>query len=212
LSQRTEVMSWVRKHRIVAVVRSTTDQVRPVVDALLEGGVCCIEITFTVPKAPEVIAIVKRAYAGQVVLGAGTVTDTQRATEAIEAGARYLVAPNTNLDVIRLCAERDVAVMPGAFTPTEIAAAWHAGADCVKLFPAELGGIPYLKAVRAPLPEVPIMPTGGVDVANAAEWLKAGAVALGVGSNLVRKDALASGNYALITQTARQFVAAVASA
>jgi len=205
-------MSWVRKHRIVAVVRSTTDQVRPVVDALLEGGVCCIEITFTVPKAPEVIAIVKRAYAGQVVLGAGTVTDTQRATEAIEAGARYLVAPNTNLDVIRLCAERDVAVMPGAFTPTEIAAAWHAGADCVKLFPAELGGIPYLKAVRAPLPEVPIMPTGGVDVANAAEWLKAGAVALGVGSNLVRKDALASGNYALITQTARQFVAAVASA
>ncbi|HPD14170.1 MAG TPA: bifunctional 4-hydroxy-2-oxoglutarate aldolase/2-dehydro-3-deoxy-phosphogluconate aldolase [Planctomycetota bacterium] len=212
MSQRTEVMSWVRKHRIVAVVRSTTDQVRPVVDALLEGGVCCIEITFTVPKAPEVIAIVKRAYAGQVVLGAGTVTDTQRATEAIEAGARYLVAPNTNLDVIRLCAERDVAVMPGAFTPTEIAAAWHAGADCVKLFPAELGGIPYLKAVRAPLPEVPIMPTGGVDVANAAEWLKAGAVALGVGSNLVRKDALASGNYALITQTARQFVAAVASA
>jgi len=212
VSQRTEVMTWVRKHRIVAVVRSSAEQVRPVVDALLEGGVCCIEITFTVPKAPEVIATVKRAYAGKVILGAGTVTDTRRAAEAIDAGARYLVAPNTNFDVIRLCAERDVAVMPGAFTPTEIAAAWHAGADCVKLFPAELGGIPYLKAVRAPLPEVPIMPTGGVDVANAAEWLKAGAVALGVGSNLVRKDALASGNYTLITETAKKFVAAIAGA
>lgn len=212
MSQRTEVMMWVRKHRIVAVVRSTAEQVRPVVDALLEGGVCCIEITFTVPKAAEVIAMVKRGYGDQVILGAGTVTDTKRAAEAIEAGARYIVAPNTNLDVIRLCAERDVAVMPGAFTPTEIATAWQAGADCVKLFPAELGGIPYLKAVRAPLPEVPIMPTGGVDVANAAEWIRAGAVALGVGSNLVRKDALASGNYALIAETARKFVAAIAGA
>jgi 2-dehydro-3-deoxyphosphogluconate aldolase/(4S)-4-hydroxy-2-oxoglutarate aldolase len=181
-------------------------------DALLAGGVSAIEITFTVPKAPEVIATVKRGYGDKVMLGAGTVTDPKRAEEAIAAGARYIVAPNTSLDVIRLCHERDVAVMPGAFTPTEIAAAWQAGADCVKLFPAELGGIPYLKAIRAPLPEVPIMPTGGVDVDNAAEWLRAGAIALGVGSSLVRKDALASGNYALITDTAKRFLAAIASA
>ncbi len=212
MSQREEVMAAVRKLRLIAVVRSTTEQVRPIVDALLAGGVCAIEITFTVPKAPEVIATVKSTYGDKVMLGAGTVTDPRRAAEAIAAGARYIVAPNTNFDVIRLCNERDVAVMPGAFTPTEIAAAWHAGADCVKLFPAELGGIPYLKAIRAPLPEVPIMPTGGVDIDNAAEWLKAGAVALGVGSNLVRKDALATGNYALITETAKQFLAAIAGA
>lgn len=212
MSNRQEVMACVRKERLVAVVRSTAEQVRPILDALLAGGVHCVEITFTVPKAPEVIATAKKGYGDRVVLGAGTVTDTARAAEAIAAGARYIVAPNTNFDVIRLCHERDVAVMPGAFTPTEIAAAWQAGADCVKLFPAELGGIPYLKAIRAPLPEVPIMPTGGVDVANAADWLRAGAVALGVGSNLVRKDALASGNYALITETARRFVEAIAKA
>jgi len=212
MSNRQQVMAAVRKHRLVAVVRSTAEQVRPIVDALLAGGVCCIEVTFTVPKAPEVIAAVRYGYGDKVVLGAGTVTDTKRAAEAIAAGARYIVAPNTSFEVIRLCAERDVAVMPGAFTPTEIAAAWQAGADCVKLFPAELGGIPYLKAIRAPLPEVPIMPTGGVDVGNAADWLKAGAIALGVGSNLVRKDALASGNYALITETAREFITAIAGA
>jgi 2-dehydro-3-deoxyphosphogluconate aldolase/(4S)-4-hydroxy-2-oxoglutarate aldolase len=102
--------------------------------------------------------------------------------------------------------------MPGALTPTEVAAAWQGGADCVKLFPAEIVGIPYLKALRAPLPDVPIMPTGGVDVDNAAEWLRAGAVALGVGSQLVRKDALASGKYELITETARKFLAAIAAA
>jgi len=212
MSQRENVMMWIRKHRLVAVVRSTTEQVRPIVDALLDGGVCCIEITFTVPNAADVIAMVKKGYADRVILGAGTVTDPKRAAEAIEAGARYIVAPNTNFDVMRLCAERDVAVMPGAFTPTEIATAWHAGADCVKLFPASLGGIPYLKAIRAPLPEVPLMPTGGVNADNAADWLRAGAVALGVGSALVRKDALASGNYALITETARRFVAAIAGA
>jgi 2-dehydro-3-deoxyphosphogluconate aldolase/(4S)-4-hydroxy-2-oxoglutarate aldolase len=212
VSNRQEVMAWVRRTRLVAVVRSTAEQVRPIVDALLAGGVSAIEITFSVPKAPEVIATVKKGYGDRVMLGAGTVTDTRRAAEAIDAGARYIVAPNTHFEVIRLCAERDVAVMPGAFTPTEIAAAWQAGADCVKLFPAELGGIPYLKAIRAPLPEVPIMPTGGVDVGNAADWLKAGAVALGVGSNLVRKDALAAGNYALITETAKQFVAAIVGA
>lgn len=212
MSQRQDVMAAVRKLKIVAVVRSTADQVAPIFDALLEGGVSAIEVTFSVPKAPEVIATVKRRYGDRVLLGAGTVLDPQKAADAIDAGARYIVAPNTNFDVIRLCNQRDVAVMPGAFTPTEIAAAWHAGADCVKLFPAECLGIAYLKALRAPMPDVPIMPTGGVDVGNAADWLRAGAVALGVGSSLVRKDALASGNYALITETARKFMAAVAGA
>jgi 2-dehydro-3-deoxyphosphogluconate aldolase/(4S)-4-hydroxy-2-oxoglutarate aldolase len=157
------------------------------------------------------IAQTRATFGDRVLLGAGTVLDTKKAGDAIEAGARYIVAPNTNFAVIRFCNDRDVAVMPGALTPTEVAAAWDAGADCVKLFPAELVGIPYLKALRAPLPDIPIMPTGGVDVDNAADWLRAGAVALGVGSQLVRKDALASGNYALITETARKFLAAIAT-
>ena len=210
--QREEVMARIRTLRLVAVVRSTAEQAIPIVEALLDGGVWVIEITFSVPNAPEVIATVRRRFGERVLLGAGTVVDAQRAAEAIGAGARYIVAPNTNLDVIRLCHQRDVAAMPGAFTPTEITAAWQAGADCVKLFPAEFLGIAYLKAIRAPLPDVPIMPTGGVDVENAADWLRAGAVALGVGSNLVRKDAIASGNYRLITETAEKFIAAIAQA
>jgi len=212
MSQRQEVKAQIQHRALVAVVRSTAEQVEPLVNALLEGGVSAIEITFSVPNAPEVIATVKRRFGDRVLLGAGTVLDARKAADAIAAGARYIVAPNTNLDVIRLCNERDVAVAPGAFTPTEVAAAWAAGADIVKLFPAESLGIPYLKALRAPMPDIPIMPTGGVDVANAADWLRAGAFALGVGSSLVRKDALASGNYALITETARKFMAAIASA
>ena len=212
MSQREEVMARIRDRGLVAVVRSTAEQVEPAVHALLDGGVEAIEITFSVPKAPEMIAMVKREFGGRVLLGAGTVLDPSEAADAIEAGARYIVAPNTNFDVIRLCHERDVAVIPGAFTPTEVAAAWHGGADCVKLFPAGSLGIPYLKALRAPMPDIPLMPTGGVDVDNAADWLRAGAVALGVGSKLVRKDALASGDYGLIAATAGKFMAAIAQA
>jgi len=212
MSQRQEVMARIREWKLVAVVRSTAEQVAPVVDALLEGGVRAIEITFSVPRAPEMIAMVKSRFGDRVLLGAGTVLDTEKAADAIAAGARYIVAPNTNFDVVRLCNERDIAVMPGAFTPTEVAAAWQGGADCVKLFPAESLGIPYLKALRAPMPDVPLMPTGGVDVDNAADWLRAGAVALGVGSKLVRKDALASGDYGLITETGRKFMAAIREA
>jgi len=211
MSQRQDVMARIRQLRLVAVVRGKPEQVEPILRALLDGGVVAIEITFTVPKAVEMIAKMKARFGQEMLLGAGTVLDPQQASDAIAAGARYIVAPNTNLDVMRLCHRRDVAVAPGAFTPTEVAAAWQAGADIVKLFPAESLGIPYLKALRAPLPDVPIMPTGGVDADNAADWLRAGATALGVGSSLVRKDALASGNYGLITETARKFVAAIAA-
>jgi len=202
-------MARIRELRLVAVVRSTAEQVQPAVNALLDGGVEAIEITFSVPKAPEMIALVKDRLGGRVLLGAGTVLDPQKASDAIAAGARYIVAPNTNFDVVRLCNERDVAVIPGAFTPSEVAAAWQGGADCVKLFPAGSLGIPYLKALRAPMPDIPIMPTGGVDVDNAVDWLRAGAVALGVGSKLVLKDALANGRYDVITEAARKFIAAI---
>jgi len=212
MSQREDVMTQIRELKLVAVVRSAPEQVEPIILALLEGGVAAIEIAFTVPNAVELIWQMNAKHHRRVLLGAGTVTDTKKAAAAIDAGARYIVAPNTNLDVIRLCAERDVPVMPGAYTPTEVYNAWAAGADCVKLFPAAIGGIDLLKALKAPYPDIAIMPTGGIDVSNAGDWIRAGADALGVGSQLVRKDALVKGQYSLITETARRFVMAIAKA
>jgi 2-dehydro-3-deoxyphosphogluconate aldolase/(4S)-4-hydroxy-2-oxoglutarate aldolase len=212
VSQREEVMARIRERRLIAVVRSTEEQAVPVAEALRAGGVDAIEVTFSVPNAPAVIAKLKDQLGDQICLGAGTVRDAGKAADAIDAGARYIVSPSTDFEVIELCNERDVAVAPGAFTPTEVEHAWRNGADCVKLFPASVGGIAYLKAVRAPMPDVPIIPTGGVSLENAADWLRAGAVALGVGSKLVLKDALASGDYARITGTAKAFLAAIAEA
>lgn len=211
MSQREAVMSRLRELKLIAVVRCADEQVEPVVHALLDGGVAAIEITFSVPSAPAHIARIAQSFGDRVVLGAGTVRTARNAADALDAGATYLVAPNTDFDVIKLCHERDVPVVPGAFTPTEIENAWRAGADAVKLFPAGIVGIPYLKAVRAPMPDVPIVPTGGVNVDNAADWLRAGAVALGVGSKLVLKDALAAGDYARITDMARRFLTNLAA-
>ena len=211
MSQREAVMSRLRELKLIAVVRCADEQVEPVVHALLDGGVAAIEITFSVPSAPAHIARIAQSFGDRVVLGAGTVRTARNAADALDAGATYLVAPNTDFDVIKLCHERDVPVVPGAFTPTEIENAWRAGADAVKLFPAGIVGIPYLEAVRAPMPDVPIVPTGGVNVDNAADWLRAGAVALGVGSKLVLKDALAAGDYARITDMARRFLTNLAA-
>ena len=165
-----------------------------------------IEITLTVPDALEVIREVARDLGGEILLGAGTVLDPETARAAILAGAEYVVAPTVNFDVIRMCRRYDKVVMPGAFTPTEVLAAWEAGADVVKVFPADVGGPNYLKALLAPLPQVRLMPTGGVDLDNAAAFLKAGACCLGVGSSLVDKDAIARGDFARICDLAQQFV------
>src|SRR5258708_5477970 len=146
---------------IVAVVRSESpDQLVRVVRALAEGGVTAAEITFTVPDALEVIRQVRKEMGDEVALGAGTVLDPETARAALLAGAEYIVGPSTNLDVIRLCRRYDKLVMPGALTPTEVVAAWEAGADVVKIFPSDLGGPTYLKAIRAPLPQIRMMPTG----------------------------------------------------
>lgn len=212
MSQRHEVMSRIGETKLVAVIRSKAEQVLSIVAALVEGGANVMEITFTVPRAPEMIAETLAHFGDQILLGAGTVLQPEQAEEAIAAGARFIVAPNTNFDIIRLCNRSDIPVLPGALTPTEIAAAWQAGADCVKLFPAETVGIAYLKAIRAPMPDIPLMPTGGVDAGNAADWLQAGAFALGVGSQLVSRDAITCGRYDEITTLARQFMAAIAKA
>src|SRR3954463_16137346 len=195
---------------IVAVVRAESGQsLARVVGALADGGVTAAEITFTVPDAVEVIRAVRAELGDRVVLGAGTVLDSETARAALLAGAEYLVSPTLNLDVIRLARRYDKVVMPGAFTPTEVLAAWEAGADIVKIFPADVGGPAYLKALRGPLPQVRVMPTGGVDLDTAESFLKAGACCLGLGGSLVSPAAVAAGDFARIRELAGKFTAIV---
>jgi 2-dehydro-3-deoxyphosphogluconate aldolase/(4S)-4-hydroxy-2-oxoglutarate aldolase len=195
---------------IVAVVRSPdSQQLVEVTRALADGGVTVVEITMTVPHALEVVRQVRQALGERVLLGAGTILDPETARAALLAGAEYLVAPTVNLDVIRLCQRYDKLVMPGAFTPTEILSAWEAGADVVKVFPADVVGPAFFKALRGPLPQVRLMPTGGVDLTTAADFLRAGACCLGVGGQLVEPRAVAEGNFDRIRDLARQYVAIV---
>src|SRR6516162_5174923 len=197
---------------IVAVVRSPDSrQLVEVVRALADGGISVVEITMTVPDALGVVCEVRRELGDRVLLGAGTILDPETARAALLAGAEYLVAPTLNLDVIRLCQRYDKLVMPGAFTPTEILTAWEAGADIVKVFPADAVGPAFFKALRGPLPQVRLMPTGGVDLTTAASFLKAGACCLGVGSQLLEPKAVAERNFDRIRELARQYVAVVQS-
>ena len=195
---------------IVAVVRSPDhQQLVEVCRALADGGVTVVEITMTVPNALEVLRQVRQALGERLLLGAGTVLDAETARAVLLAGAEYIVAPTVNRDVIRLCQRYDKLVMPGAFTPTEILSAWEAGADIVKVFPAEVVGPAFFKALRGPLPHVRLMPTGGVDLKTAAEFLRAGACALGIGGQLVEPKAIAERNFERIRHLARQYVGIV---
>jgi 2-dehydro-3-deoxyphosphogluconate aldolase/(4S)-4-hydroxy-2-oxoglutarate aldolase len=192
---------------LVAVVRSQdSQQLVEVVRALADGGVTTVEITMTVPGALDVVRQVRQALGDRVLLGAGTILDPETARAAFLAGAEYLVAPTVHVDVIKLCQRYDKLVMPGAFTPTEILTAWEAGADIVKVFPAEVVGPAFFKAVRGPLPQIRMMPTGGVDLNTAAAFLKAGACCLGVGSQLVEPAAVARRDFDRIRDLARQYV------
>jgi 2-dehydro-3-deoxyphosphogluconate aldolase/(4S)-4-hydroxy-2-oxoglutarate aldolase len=195
---------------IVAVVRShDSDQLVDVTRALADGGVTVVEITMTVPHALDVLRQVHKALGDRILLGAGTVLDPETARAVLLAGAAYIVAPTVNVEVIRLCQRYDKLVMPGAFTPTEILTAWEAGADIVKVFPADVVGPAFFKAVRGPLPQIRLMPTGGVDLATAAAFLQAGACCLGVGSQLVEPKAVAERNFGRIRDLARQYVSIV---
>src|ERR1700675_210193 len=195
---------------IVAVVRSPDSSLLvEVARALADGGVTVVEITMSVPNALEVLRQVRQALGDRVLLGAGTVLDPETARAVLLAGAEYLVAPTINLDVIRLCRRYDKLVMPGAFTPTEVLTAWEAGADIVKVFPADVVGPAFFKAIRGPLPQIRIMPTGGVDLKTAATFLQAGACCLGVGSQLVDPEAVAQGNFDRIRELARKYAAII---
>ncbi len=198
---------------IVAVVRSPdSQQLVEVARSLADGGVSVVEITMTVPNALEVLRQVRQALGERLLLGAGTVLDAETARAVLLAGAEYIVAPTLNLDVIRLCQRYDKLVMPGAFSPTEILSAWEAGADIVKVFPADVVGPAFFKALRGPLPQVRVMPTGGVDLNTAAAFLKAGACCLGVGGQLVEPKAVAERNFDRIRDLARQYAAIVKQA
>lgn len=198
---------------VVAIMRaSSSDNLLVAAEALRSGGVFAIEVTLTTPGALHVIEQAIARFGSDIVFGAGTVLDPESARAAIQAGAQFIVCPTLNLKTIKLCKRYSVPVMPGAYTPTEVLTAWEAGADMVKLFPADIGGPAYLKAIKAPLPQVSIAPTGGVDVDNAAEFIRAGADALGVGSSLVNNRLLEAGDFAAITDRARRFREAVDAA
>lgn len=192
---------------IVAVLRaSSSNQLVQVAETLADIGISSVEVTLTVPGAIEVIRETQQQLGDRLFLGAGTVLDPESARSAILAGADYIVTPTVNIDVIRMCQRYGKLVMPGAFTPTEILTAWEAGADIVKVFPADVGGPSYLKAIHGPLPQIRLMPTGGVDLKTAESFLKAGACALGVGGALVEKDAVERGDMDRIRTLGKQYV------
>lgn len=198
---------------VVAIVRmDDAAGLGQVAHAIKDGGVDVIEFTMTTPGALDIIAKSTQEFGTSVLLGAGTVLDPETARAAILAGARFLVSPTFNPKVIELAHRYDVAVVPGVFTPTELLAAWEAGADLLKVFPATALGPQYFKDVLAPLPYLRMVPTGGVSLQNTADFIKAGAVAVAVGSNLVDKKVVKEGRWDALTETARAFVAAVRSA
>jgi 2-dehydro-3-deoxyphosphogluconate aldolase/(4S)-4-hydroxy-2-oxoglutarate aldolase len=210
---RQETVQEIERLGVVAVIRmKDAAKLRRVVDAIAEGGVRAIEVTMTVPGAVDLIAALARSLPDDVLLGAGTVTDAGTARAVIDAGARYVVSPVFRREVIAACHERDVAAAPGCFTPTEILDAHDSGADVIKVFPATALGPQFIKDVRAPLPQVRLMPTGGVSLDNAGDWIRAGAVAVGVGSALVDAKAIEAGRFDVLTDNARRITASVASA
>ena len=198
---------------VVAVVRlDSADQLIRTAQAIREGGVTVIEFTMTTPFALDMIHEAAKTMPKDVLLGAGTVLDPETCRAVILAGAQFVVSPTLNPKVIEMCQRYSKIVVPGALTPTEILTAWECGADIVKVFPASLGGPAYFKDVLAPLPQIRLIPTGGVDLKTTPEFIKAGACAVAVGGNLVDRKAVAEGRFEQITETARKFVEAVKSA
>ena len=205
---KTEVLKRIRETGLIPVVRAdSADQAMRAVAALKAGGLNILEVTMTIPGAIEVIQTLAAEYGDETLIGAGTVLDPETAQTCIRAGAKFIVSPALNEETIKFCRRQDVAIFPGALTPTEVVRAWKLGADAVKVFPAgAVGGAGYLKALKAPLPQIELIPTGGVSLKTAADFIKAGAMALGVGADLVDPKALREGNAALLTERAREFL------
>jgi 2-dehydro-3-deoxyphosphogluconate aldolase / (4S)-4-hydroxy-2-oxoglutarate aldolase len=209
-----EVLAQIREVGLVPVIRAeSAEMAGQAIEAIRAGGVPILEITMTVPGALRLIEQVAARYGRDAVVGAGTVLDPETARACILAGARFVVSPSLNQETIACCRRYGVAVLPGALTPTEVVAAWQAGADMVKVFPAgAVGGPSYIKALKAPLPQIDLVPTGGVSLKTAAEFIQAGASALGVGADLVDPKELAQGRVGEITRKAREFAELVRQA
>ena len=211
--KKEEVLTRIREIGLLPVLRANSvDEAMALAAAIEAGGVTALEVTMTVPGALEVIRQLVRETNGRILIGAGTVLDPETARACMLAGAEFIVSPSLNLKTIEICRRYSVPVMPGALTPTEVVTAWEAGADVVKVFPCSaLGGASYLKALKGPLPQIELIPTGGVSLATAAEFLTAGAFAVGVGSDLVNLKAIADGKPELITLAAREYITIIRS-
>jgi 2-dehydro-3-deoxyphosphogluconate aldolase/(4S)-4-hydroxy-2-oxoglutarate aldolase len=210
---KADVISRIIECGVIPVIRaSSKEEARSVINAIVDGGITCIEVTMTVPSAEELIAEYSKERT-DILVGAGSVLEPETARECINAGARFIVSPATNFDTIDYCNESDIVVMPGALTPTEIVNAWDAGADLVKVFPADaMGGAKYVRSLKAPLPQIRLIPTGGVSQATAADFINAGAEAVGVGSDLVDLTAIREGRSSEITEAAKNYLAIVKAA
>ncbi|MEX0904986.1 MAG: bifunctional 4-hydroxy-2-oxoglutarate aldolase/2-dehydro-3-deoxy-phosphogluconate aldolase [Balneolaceae bacterium] len=202
-----QIIEFIETQKAVAVIRlPDSDLFKPVAEALYKGGVKIIEITMTVPGALSIIRKAVKNAPSDMLIGVGSVLDAKTAQVAVDAGADFVVSPVVKEEIITAVKNLDKPVMPGAFTPTEIQFAWEAGADIVKVFPADILGIPFFKAVKAPMPHLKLMPTGGVTLTNADQWIQAGASAVGLGSSLVDKKAIAEGNFDQLRKNAETLI------
>jgi 2-dehydro-3-deoxyphosphogluconate aldolase/(4S)-4-hydroxy-2-oxoglutarate aldolase len=212
--EKREVFNRMISEGLIPVIRvSAAKEAIDVADAIKEGGVSLIEITMSVQGAIDVIKELAQKYKDEIIMGAGTILDPETGRAALLAGAQFIVSPTLNLDLIQLAHRYSAVVIPGAMTPTEILTAWNAGADMVKVFPAaQLGGPDYITAIRAPLPQILLVPTGGVNLQNAAAFIKAGSAALGAGGELVDKKAVKEKKFNVITENTRAFLKAIREA
>jgi len=207
------ILEEILKRKVVAVLRvKEEDKLKKVIEAVAEGGLTVAEITMTVPNAIQLIEKMCKELDKNIIIGVGSVLNAAVAEQAIKAGAKYVVSPIFKKELIDVAHKYDVPAMPGCFTPTEIQTAYEAGADVIKVFPADVLGMPFFKGVLAPMPHLKMMPTGGVSLTNAGEWIKAGACAVGIGSALLDKEAIKNENYSKLTDNAKTIMKSVADA
>ena len=212
--EKSQVLERIKSIGIIPVVRASSgDEALAAVEAIKAGGLSVLEITMTVPGAVEIIEKIAARYGDEVLVGAGTVLNAATAKDCLAAGAQFVVSPALNLETIAFCRDAGCAVFPGALTPTEVVTAWSAGADMVKVFPCgAMGGASYIKSLKAPLPQIELVPTGGVSLSTAASFIQAGSAAIGVGADLVDIKAIRAGQSEKITETTRAYIEAVRQA
>jgi 2-dehydro-3-deoxyphosphogluconate aldolase/(4S)-4-hydroxy-2-oxoglutarate aldolase len=201
---REEIRNSILQKKVIAVVRmKNPEQLLKVISAILKGGVTGIELTMTIPNAIQSIEIAAKEFGSEILLGVGSVTSSAVALDAINAGAKFVVSPIYKPEVVSTVIAKNLVVIPGGFTPTEIQTAYEQGADFVKIFPADNLGMSFIKSIKAPLPHLKVIPTGGVTLENAIDWINQGASAVGIGSALVDKKAIESGNFTQLTENAK---------